>query len=122
MNIGDKVEKISGDYTFVGIIVAKFSKLSGAIRFVVEDDRGVLHVYSEKILRLYEDPISKLNNKEFVYMNDQENNCDIYPYVDFNDGIFLSKYGKLNAALKVREHAKKCEEYHKEQLDKILKS
>lgn len=49
--VGDKVEKVGGDYTFVGIVVAVFPKLSGAIRLVVEDDRGVLHVYSEKILR-----------------------------------------------------------------------
>ena len=47
-----KVEKIGGDYTFEGTIVAKFTKLSGAVRFVVEDDRGVLHIYSEKNLRL----------------------------------------------------------------------
>ena len=52
--VGDKVEKIGGDYTFVGYVVAVFAKLSGAIRFVVEDDRGVLHVYSEKILRSVE--------------------------------------------------------------------
>lgn len=50
--IGDKVKKVGGDYTFVGIVVAVFEKLSGVIRLVVEDDRGVLHVYSEKILRL----------------------------------------------------------------------
>lgn len=49
--VGDKVEKVGGDYTFVGIVVAVFEKLSGVIRLVVEDDRGVLHVYSEKILR-----------------------------------------------------------------------
>lgn len=50
MKLGDKVEKIGGDYTFAGVIVADFIKLSGARRFVVEDDRGVLHVYSEKNL------------------------------------------------------------------------
>lgn len=50
LNINDKVYKIGGDYTFEGIIVAKFVKLSGAVRYVVEDDRGVLHVYSAKIL------------------------------------------------------------------------
>lgn len=50
--IGDHVEKVGGDYTFVGVVVAAFEKLSGAERFVVEDDRGVLHVYSAKILRL----------------------------------------------------------------------
>lgn len=49
--VGDKVEKVGGDYTFVGVVVARFQKLSGAIRLVVEDDRGVLHVYSEKNLR-----------------------------------------------------------------------
>ncbi len=54
LNIGDKVEKIGGDYTFIGIVVSKFGKLSGKIRFVVEDDRGILHVYSEKNLKKYE--------------------------------------------------------------------
>lgn len=48
----DKVEKVGGDYTFIGTIVSVFPKISGAIRFVVEDDRGVLHIYSEKNLRL----------------------------------------------------------------------
>ena len=50
--VGDKVEKVGGDYTFVGTVVSVFEKLSGAVRFVVEDDRGVLHVYSEKNLKL----------------------------------------------------------------------
>lgn len=60
---GDKVEKVGGDYTFVGFVVAKFNKLtmtpsgiaiqtdSGPLRFVVQDDRGILHIYSEKNLR-----------------------------------------------------------------------
>lgn len=51
-NVGDKVYKVGGDYTFEGIIVAGFYKLSGAPRYVVEDDRGVLHVYSFKNLKL----------------------------------------------------------------------
>lgn len=54
--VGDKVEKVGGDYTFTGVVVAAFQKLSGAERYVVEDDRGVLHVYSEKNLRLSEAP------------------------------------------------------------------
>lgn len=49
--VGDKVEKVGGDYKFEGTIVAVFPKLSGLIRLVVEDDRGVLHVYSEKNLK-----------------------------------------------------------------------
>lgn len=51
LNVGDYVEKVGGDYTFDGYIVSVFSKLSGRIRYVVEDDRGVLHVYSRKNLR-----------------------------------------------------------------------
>lgn len=49
--VGDKVEKVGGDYTFVGHVVAAFHKRSGLARYVVEDDRGVLHVYNARILR-----------------------------------------------------------------------
>ena len=49
--IGDKVSKTGGDYRFDGTIVSCFSKLSGYIRYVVEDDRGVLHIYSERNLK-----------------------------------------------------------------------
>jgi hypothetical protein len=48
--VGDNVEKIGGDYQFIGIVVSAFTKISGAVRYVVEDDRGVLHIYSEKNL------------------------------------------------------------------------
>lgn len=51
--VGDKVKRSNeSDYRFDGEIVAKFNKLSGVERFVVEDDRGVLHIYSEKNLTL----------------------------------------------------------------------
>ncbi len=52
MDKGDKVIKTGGDYQFEGIIVAAFKKLAGQERFVVEDDRGVLHIFSEKNLKL----------------------------------------------------------------------
>ena len=53
MTVGTKVEKVGGDYTFVGVIVSVFTKLNPAhVRYVVEDDRGVLHVYSAKNLRI----------------------------------------------------------------------
>lgn len=48
--MGDRVKKVGGDYTFEGVVVAAFTKLSGVARYVVEDDRGVLHVYSAKNL------------------------------------------------------------------------
>ena len=49
--IGDRVKKIGGDYEFEGVVVAAFDKLSGKRRYVVEDDRGVLHIYSGWNLR-----------------------------------------------------------------------
>ena len=49
----NKVEKVGGDYQFVGHVVASFFKLNQtSMRYVVEDDRGVLHIYSAKNLRL----------------------------------------------------------------------
>jgi len=48
---GDLVEKIGGDYDFVGYVVSKFTKRSGQVRYVVEDDRGVLHIYNNKHLQ-----------------------------------------------------------------------
>ena len=51
MNVGDKVEKITGDYLFEGIIVSKFNKLEGQLRYVVQNKDGILHIFSEKNLR-----------------------------------------------------------------------
>jgi len=49
--VGDLVRKVGGDYTFEGVIVAAFTKLDATkVRYVVEDDRGVLHIYSDKVL------------------------------------------------------------------------
>lgn len=48
---GDLVSKVGGDYRFDGTVVSVFKKLSGVIRLVVEDDRGILHIYSEKNLK-----------------------------------------------------------------------
>lgn len=57
-NVGDKVSKVGGDYTFDGTVVSVFTKLSGVVRLVVEDDRGVLHVYSEKNLKINTNVVS----------------------------------------------------------------
>jgi hypothetical protein len=48
--VGDKVSKTGGDYTFHGTVVCVFRKLSGAIRIVAEDKRGLLLIHSEKTL------------------------------------------------------------------------
>lgn len=52
---GDKVKKVGGDYSFEGIVVAAFFKLTGRDRYVVEDDRGILHVYGPNNLELLEE-------------------------------------------------------------------
>lgn len=44
------VTKMGGDYSFEGIVVAAFQKRSGAWRYVVEDDRGLLLIHSAKTL------------------------------------------------------------------------
>jgi hypothetical protein len=51
MKIGDKVSKVTGDYNFEGVVVAVFQKLSGATRYVVENQDGILHIFSEKNLK-----------------------------------------------------------------------
>lgn len=47
---GDEVVKVGGDYTFRGKVVARFFKLSGKARYVVENQDGILHIFSEKQL------------------------------------------------------------------------
>jgi hypothetical protein len=49
--VGDRVCKVDGDYTFDGIVVAAFQKLSGQWRYVAEDDRGLLFIFSSKNLK-----------------------------------------------------------------------
>jgi hypothetical protein len=46
--IGERVIKSSGDYVFEGEIVSVFTKRSGAVRYVVEDDRGLLLIMNAK--------------------------------------------------------------------------
>jgi len=43
---GQSVQKIGGDYTFQGTIVAIFYKRSGQVRCVVENREGILHIFN----------------------------------------------------------------------------
>lgn len=47
LKVGDLVTKNAGDYIFSGRIVAIFTKMSGNVRVVVENQDGVLHIFSE---------------------------------------------------------------------------
>jgi hypothetical protein len=53
-SVGQKVEKRGEDSHFVGIIVAKFLKRNQkTVRYVVENDDGILHITSERQLKEY---------------------------------------------------------------------
>ena len=52
---GDRVQKTGGDYSFEGVVVSAFAKRSGAMRYVVEDDRGLLFIFNRQSLRSIED-------------------------------------------------------------------
>ncbi len=51
---GDRVRKVGGDYQYEGIVDSAFTKQSGAWRYVVEDDRGALHIFNEAQLERQE--------------------------------------------------------------------
>jgi len=51
-DVGDEVEKYTGDYQLAGVVVAKFCTTAGKLRFVVEHIPGFLHIYSENNLRI----------------------------------------------------------------------
>lgn len=51
---GDRVIKDSGDYIFEGTVVSKFWKRNGRLRYVVEDDRGLLFIFNKDQLRRVE--------------------------------------------------------------------
>jgi hypothetical protein len=52
INVGDRVLKTGEDSTFEGVVVCEFVKRNGkTIRYVVENDDGVLHISSEKHLK-----------------------------------------------------------------------
>jgi hypothetical protein len=54
--VGLHVRKIGGDYTFSGEIMSAFTKKSGACRYVVEDDRGILHIFNHNQLAVEPSP------------------------------------------------------------------
>jgi hypothetical protein len=51
---GDAVERVGDDYTFNGTVVDVFNKFvtgsgfTGPLRYVVQDDRGILMIMSRK--------------------------------------------------------------------------
>ena len=54
LGVGDRVEKGTGDYRFVGDVRAVFTKRNGVVRYVVENDDGILHIFSAANLKAAE--------------------------------------------------------------------
>jgi hypothetical protein len=52
---GDRVAKRGGDYSFVGVVLAAFSKRSGSPRYAVENDDGLIHIFNGEQLVLVPD-------------------------------------------------------------------
>jgi len=49
---GNRVVKRGGDYTFDGVVISRFTKRSGAVRYAVENDDGIVHIFNGKQLEL----------------------------------------------------------------------
>lgn len=51
LKVRDLVSKVGSDYHFDGMVVSVFHKVSGAMRYVVEDDRGMLLIFRREQLQ-----------------------------------------------------------------------
>ena len=58
INIGDLVEFNGQDSYYIGVVVTVFEKLNGAVRCVVEDDRGLLLIKDPARARI----LKRVNN------------------------------------------------------------
>ena len=98
--VGDPVEKVGGDYQFEGSVVSVFKKLSGITRLVVEDDRGVLHVYSEGNLQL-KGPLVVRSRATGLYLSDTTGGRTEHPAKALS---FASRQDAANELPEFRSH------------------
>lgn len=52
---GNWVKKTRGDYVFYGIVISVMRKRSGSPRYAVENEDGIVHIFSHGQLDLDED-------------------------------------------------------------------
>jgi len=48
--VGERVIVRGEDFIFEGIVRAAFPKGSGRISYAIEDDRGIVHTYSRRLM------------------------------------------------------------------------
>ncbi|MBI1425820.1 MAG: hypothetical protein GC149_20545 [Gammaproteobacteria bacterium] len=58
---GDRVEKVTGDYTFDGVVIAAMQKVDvdtlqpvGQVRYAVQNAAGMIHIFNASQLRVKE--------------------------------------------------------------------
>jgi hypothetical protein len=61
--VGDIVEKFTGDYQLPGEVRAVFITKRGKVRYVVEHDCGILHIYSEANLRPLQSRLIRMRSR-----------------------------------------------------------
>ena len=54
-HLGQRVIKTGGDYTFDGWVVSVWRKRSGKLRYCVENEAGLVHIFNEGQLSAYEE-------------------------------------------------------------------
>jgi hypothetical protein len=68
-SIGDQVRKVGGDYAFQGTVVSVFFKVSKKLRYVAENQEGILHVFGPNGLEAYD---LDFNLQELVALDVEE--------------------------------------------------
>jgi hypothetical protein len=103
------VEKNGGEYLFPGTVVASFLKRDGQRRYVVEDDRKSLHIFSAKNLRRRASDEEKAHERRermawviLVSAYDGLSEADIIDLLEYEQMLGESKewQDKLDAARK----------------------
>lgn len=61
----ENVVKTGGDYSFEGVVVARFHKLNGKERVVVENSDGILHIFNPTQLSPSKQEVTNLKGDRF---------------------------------------------------------
>jgi hypothetical protein len=84
LEVGERVIKDGGDYTFEGVTIAVFKKRSGAIRYAVEDDRGIVMIMNPQQLRKPAQTMKELETIPVGHL-DEEPRIDIHLHNQYGE-------------------------------------
>jgi len=86
---GQIVQKVTGDYTFIGTIVGLVQKTSGEYRYNVEDGRGCVHIFHENQLAPFDNELRLQSQDDIVAKIERilvMNSSPTKAYGGFHDG------------------------------------